>query len=326
MKRVKLDMAKKQNITSTSNTEQVGVNAVEAAFLAMKWIFRRQLEADFGVDAQVEVVEAGQPSGKLFGVQIKSGPSYFHRRGDDYVYYGEQRHLEYWERHSLPILLVLYNPENDMMLWQRIERHLVTESLNGRWSIEIPATQTLTVDSTFSLLRRFPSSDPESERRNRLALDVELMRQVRDASAAYVLIDEWQNKSLNFRGATIALEEYDADPIHDVSFLASTSNPSRVFDWFFPWLEFKYGDIPEEDGSGEILTHVFEVTLNQLGKTFLTLEDYYRDGVPLNSPVFAEEPTGLVDEDGYANYKRNKAFEDDWEEEFRSRGDKTLKE
>ena len=43
--------------TSTDNTAQTGVNAVEAIFLSMKWLFHRQLESDFGIDAQAEVVD-----------------------------------------------------------------------------------------------------------------------------------------------------------------------------------------------------------------------------------------------------------------------------
>ena len=68
------------------------MNAVEAIFLSMKWLFRRQLESDFGIDAQVEVVdEEGKPTGQLVALQIKSGPSYFKKRGDDYVFRGKNK-------------------------------------------------------------------------------------------------------------------------------------------------------------------------------------------------------------------------------------------
>src|SRR5271169_5558686 len=107
---------------------QTGVNAVEAIFLSMKWLFRRQLESDFGIDAQAEVVnEEGNPTGQLVAMQIKSGPSFFRPRGEDYVFRGEPRHLDYWERHSLPVILVMHNPVDGMTLWQRVERHLITQ-------------------------------------------------------------------------------------------------------------------------------------------------------------------------------------------------------
>ena len=62
------------------------MNAVEAIFLEMRWLFRRQLESDFGIDAQVEVVEDGRPTGQLVAIQIKSGASFFRVRGRDQVF------------------------------------------------------------------------------------------------------------------------------------------------------------------------------------------------------------------------------------------------
>ena len=307
---------------TTDNTGQTGVNAVEGVFLSMKWLFRRQFESDFGIDAQVEVVVDNKPTGQLLALQIKSGVSYFKKRDKDFVYYGEERHLVYWEKHSLPVLLVLHNPEDRTTIWQRIERHMVTETDGGRWSITIPYWQTLTEKSADAILIRVPRSDPESQRRHRMALDIDLMRQIKAAAGAYVSIDEWQNKSLNFRSTTLSLEEPDADPIHEFEFWVVGSNPSEVFDWLFPWLSFAYADVPEEDMSGEILTHVFEVKLNELGNAFLLLEDFFARGAPPSDPIESGEPTGLIwDDDKMEEYKYRKALEADWEAEAMARRD-----
>ena len=109
---------------TSDNTAQKGVNAVEELFLSMGWIFRRQLESDVGIDAQVEPVVDGEPTGQLIALQIKSGESFFRKRGDNYVYYGKPRHLDYWERHSLPVLLVMHNPSTSETIWIRVERHV----------------------------------------------------------------------------------------------------------------------------------------------------------------------------------------------------------
>jgi hypothetical protein len=53
-----------------------------------------------------------EPTGKLIALQIKTGASYFRPKGDDFVFYGELRHLEYWTRHSLPMFLVLHDPSS----------------------------------------------------------------------------------------------------------------------------------------------------------------------------------------------------------------------
>src|SRR5262249_29865810 len=92
-------------------TDRRGVNAVDALFLKFGWFLREQPVADFGIDAQVEVFEGDEATGKLIALQIKTGASYFRRYGIDYIYYGEKRHLEYWLGHSLPVLLVLHDPD-----------------------------------------------------------------------------------------------------------------------------------------------------------------------------------------------------------------------
>jgi hypothetical protein len=105
-------------------------------------------------------------------------------------------------------------------------------------------------------------------------------------------------------------------------FWVAGRNPSEVFDWLFPWLSFEYADVPEEDGSGEILSHVFEVKLNDLGKAFLMLEDYYANGAAPNEPAEWGEPTGVVwEEEKLEAYEQRKALEADWEAEAQQAAD-----
>lgn len=58
-------------MADTNQTERVGVNAVEAIFLSMGWIFREQTISDFGIDAHVEPKDDGIPTGQLIALQIK---------------------------------------------------------------------------------------------------------------------------------------------------------------------------------------------------------------------------------------------------------------
>jgi hypothetical protein len=45
-------------------TPWMGVAAVQAAFTKMGWFFREQTVSDFGIDAQVEIVEGDKPVGR----------------------------------------------------------------------------------------------------------------------------------------------------------------------------------------------------------------------------------------------------------------------
>lgn len=87
----------------------------------LQWLFREQMPSDLGIDAQIEVLRNGKSSGRLLALQIKSGDSYFReQRGEGIVYRDDQRHLEYWLNHSLPVVLVICRPETGEAYWQNI--------------------------------------------------------------------------------------------------------------------------------------------------------------------------------------------------------------
>lgn len=101
-----------------SPTEHLGVNEVERIFLKdFSWITRRILESDMGVDMEVEICKNDHPTGQLLGVQIKTGASYFKTdRYGDVIYRGSQTHLDYWLNHSLPIIIILHNPDENITI------------------------------------------------------------------------------------------------------------------------------------------------------------------------------------------------------------------
>src|SRR5260370_4540724 len=95
--------------------------------------FREQSTSDYGVDAQAEVERDGRPVGRLVGLQIKTGPSWF---GEPYEggwkFRPEKKHISYWLNHSLPIYILLVNLDTEIIYWQEIsERTLEACPLAG---------------------------------------------------------------------------------------------------------------------------------------------------------------------------------------------------
>jgi len=77
----------------------------------------------------------------LVALQIKSGASWFNEQDDvGFVYRGDRGHLNYWLEHSLPVILILHNPETHQTFWQAITVSNV--SLTGKaWKISVPIYQ-----------------------------------------------------------------------------------------------------------------------------------------------------------------------------------------
>jgi len=133
-------------------TERIGINAVEQIVLKeLRWIFREQPIVDMGIDAQIETVSNGHPSGKLFALQIKTGASHFRDVGDCFVYYGTKVHIDYWSGHSLPVLLVAHFPDVNQTYWVHASPPHLSPT-DSAWKISIPKNNRLCEASIPNLL------------------------------------------------------------------------------------------------------------------------------------------------------------------------------
>jgi phosphatidylserine/phosphatidylglycerophosphate/cardiolipin synthase-like enzyme len=109
----------------------------------LKWIFREVPRRDVGIDAQVEVCRDRIVTSRLLALQIKSGESYFDEYEEDgWTYRGNRDHLEYYLAHSLPVVMVLYDPRNGGAWWQHVSKSTVRRTDKG-WALFVPREQRL---------------------------------------------------------------------------------------------------------------------------------------------------------------------------------------
>jgi uncharacterized protein DUF4365 len=126
------------------NTGRVGVSLAQMTFERLGFIFREQSVHDYGIDAHVELIEDGHPTGRLFALQIKSGPSYFQEElTDGFVARPSDNHIKYWLEHSLPVILLLCDTERLAVYWELISSDTTTTTGSG-WKLVVPKAQTVT--------------------------------------------------------------------------------------------------------------------------------------------------------------------------------------
>lgn len=117
------------------------------SFEALDFAFRPQYAEDYGIDAHAELIEAEHPTGRLLGIQLKSGPSYFtERQGDSYVFRADRTHVEYWTDHCLPVLVCLCDVDNRQIYWQVVNRQTAISTGKG-YKFLIPMSQKVDSDS-----------------------------------------------------------------------------------------------------------------------------------------------------------------------------------
>lgn len=125
----------------SNNTGEVGVNLVSRVVNDdMSLIFKRNnAEFDFGIDAYIEIVtDEGAVTGKLIGVQIKCGKSFFKQKTKTgFTFYGENKHLNYYCNAPFPVIIIICDPESNTCYWQHFSLD-TTEKTPTSWKINIP--------------------------------------------------------------------------------------------------------------------------------------------------------------------------------------------
>jgi hypothetical protein len=95
-------------------------------------VFREQDTSDFGVDAQAESKRDGHPTGRLVGLQIKTGPSWFEDPCEGgWKFRPEKKHISYWLNHALPIYLLLVDLDTEAIYWQEISERTLQAGPRG---------------------------------------------------------------------------------------------------------------------------------------------------------------------------------------------------
>lgn len=107
-----------------SNTDDAGVAILNLCIAKdLGWICRNTNNTDVGIDATVEQVVDGDPTAKYISVQLKTGMGNVHiLKSSDFTYYIDNIHYEYWISSSIPVIIVLCDPETNILYWQLIKK------------------------------------------------------------------------------------------------------------------------------------------------------------------------------------------------------------
>jgi hypothetical protein len=199
--------------TDSAAVAREGVTRTQLAVQEdLGWLFREQPTEDYGIDAQIEVVEEGEVLGRLLAVQIKSGESWFDEPASGgWWYRPDQDHVRYWLSHSLPVLVVLYDPRSETCYWELITRSTLKRAAAGGWKVMVPSSQILDKRSTVPL-REASEGDPYGLRIRELRLARPWMERLAAGERLVVDIEEWMNKSSGRGEITFGVDREDGRP------------------------------------------------------------------------------------------------------------------
>lgn len=243
--------------TVSAENERIGINTVRSAFTSMNWLFSERPGPDFGIDGIAEIIVNGQVTGKLIGVQVKCGMSYFtESTKSGWRFRGELKHLNYWRGHTLPVIVVICDPESKKCYWVEVGPDSKIERTENSWSIEIPSTHLLGESSTKALERVAENTTREDRNLGRLRGDTSLMELIDEGRELCVEIEEWVNKTSGrgtFRILDVTDQGLGNDGVEVTSWMlfAGLWDYESLVEALFPWAtisldEYMY-DMHEED-------------------------------------------------------------------------------
>ena len=303
-----------------NSTERIGMYHCAQIAECNKWMFREQPINDVGIDAHMEFTDSSGKSKQLLGLQIKSGTSWFKEKKDNCIVFRDinERQYNYWTMNPLPCIVVLYNPDDGMCIWQKLTTETIERTSGGAgkgFFVKIPLSQIFLNESSNDILLSYTNLPEHIVNYNFLLSQKEFMQIIKDGGEIKLHSTEWVNKSSG-RGET-ELIVYDGTYIkkYTYPYWFPFTSYTDVFPRLFPWADFSADEefykefdetmwrqyncyYDEEDGEwlvvgdsfqeyrekldplrsidhiGEVAEYMLVLSLNDLGKSFLRVNEF----------------------------------------------------
>ena len=309
----------------SNSTEREGVFHCGKIAVRKKWMFREQPIDDIGIDAHMEFIEDDKPR-QLLALQIKSGPSWFKEKKDDCIIFRNinERQYNYWTMNSLPCIVVLYNPDDNMCIWQELTTETIKRTKDGTgkgFYVEVPLNQTFLDESSNKKLLSYSNLPLHIQNYNFLLSQKKFMEIIQNGGEVKLHSTEWVNKSSGKGDTKLVVNDGQETKEYAYPYWFPFTPYTSVFPQLFPWANFTVdeefikesdfelwqqyhcyydsemdewevvGDTFEEfrqkldpmrhiDHVGEVAEFMLVLSLNELGRAFLEVEQFVSQNRP----------------------------------------------
>jgi len=235
-------------------TERRGVHHIGEIAERHGWMYREQPIDDVGIDAHMEKTEETGASKQLLALQIKSGASWFKEQKDNCVVFRDinERQFNYWTNNSLPCIVVLYNPDDDMCIWQKLTVHTIEKTKGGEgkgFFVKVPLTQVFLDEQANEQLLSFSNLPQHITNYNFLLSQRKFMQIIRDGGEVKLHATEWVNKSSGRGETELIVDDGNGIKTYSYPYWFPFTPYTMVFPKLFPWATFSADEefFEEED-------------------------------------------------------------------------------
>ena len=182
-----------------NSIERMGVYHCGGIAEYNNWMFREQPINDVGIDAHMEFTEANGEVRQLLGLQIKTGQSWFKEKKENYIIFRDinERQYNYWVTNTLPCIIVLYNPDNNICIWEKLTVKTIERTKQGKgkgFFVKIPLNQIFLDELSNQSLLDFSELPEHITNYNFLLSQKSFMQIIQDGGTIRLHSNEWINK------------------------------------------------------------------------------------------------------------------------------------
>ena len=309
----------------SNSTERIGVSYCALTAERNNWMFREQPINDIGIDAHMEFVEDDKPR-QLLALQIKSGSSWFKEKKDDCIIFRNinERQYNYWTMNSLPCIVILYNPDDNMCIWQELTTETIKRTKDGSgkgFYVKVPINQSFLDELSNEKLLAYTNLPQHIQNYNFLLSQKKFMEIIQNGGEVKLHSTEWIHKSSGKGDTKLIVNDGQETKEYAYPYWFPFTPYTDVFPQLFPWADFSVdeefieesdselwqqlhcwydsemddwivvGDTFEQfrqklhpmryvDYAGEVAEYMLVLSLNELGKSFLEVEQFISETRP----------------------------------------------
>lgn len=306
-------------------TERIGVSYCALTAERNNWMFREQPINDIGIDAHMEFVEDDKPR-QLLALQIKSGSSWFKEKKDDCIIFRNinERQYNYWTMNSLPCIVILYNPDDNMCIWQELTTETIKRTKDGAGKglyVKVPINQSFLDELSNEKLLAYTNLPQHIQNYNFLLSQKKFMEIIQNGGEVKLHSTEWIHKSSGKGDTKLIVNDGQETKEYAYPYWFPFTPYTDVFPQLFPWADFSVDEefIEESDSelwqqlhcwydskmddwivvgetfeqfrqklhpmrylehASEVAEYMLVLSLNELGKSFLEVEQFISETRP----------------------------------------------
>ena len=152
-----------------------------------------------------------------------------------------ERQYNYWTKNSLPCIVVLYNPDDDMCIWEKLTSETIQRTNGGKGNgffVKVPMNQVFLSESSSQKLLSFTNLPQHITNYNFLLSQKKFMQIIQSGGEVKLHSTEWVNKSSGKGDTELIVNDGKSVQKYSYPYWFPFTPYTEVFPRLFPWAIF----------------------------------------------------------------------------------------